>query len=59
MHFCDRHNFVDELAEYLYSNSLLQYVEVYVTEVSPQKTPQVVGKLLEVSLPSTSHHPLL
>ena len=25
-----------------------KYIEVYVTKVSPQKTPQVVGKLLDL-----------
>jgi len=48
IHVCDRHDFVDELTEYLYLNSLLQYVEVYVTKVSPTKTPQVVGKLFDL-----------
>jgi clathrin heavy chain len=48
IHVCDRHNFVDELTEYLYLNSLLQYIEVYVTKVSPQKTPMVVGKLFDL-----------
>jgi len=48
IHVCDRFDFVDELTEYLYLNSLLQYVEVYVTKVSPVKTPQVVGKLFDL-----------
>jgi clathrin heavy chain len=48
IHVCDRHNFVDELTEYLYLNSLLQYIEVYVTKVSPQKTPMVIGKLFDL-----------
>lgn len=48
IHVCDRHNFVDELTEYLYLNSLLQYIEVYVTKVSPQKTPGVIGKLFDL-----------
>lgn len=48
IHVCDRHNFVDELTEYLYLNSLLQYIEVYVTKVSPTKTPIVVGKLFDL-----------
>jgi len=48
IHVCDRRGFVDELAEYLYLNSLLQYIEVYVTKVSPTKTPQVVGKLFDL-----------
>ena len=48
IHVCDRYDFVDELTEYLYLNSLLQYIEVYVTKVSPTKTPQVVGKLFDL-----------
>jgi len=48
IHVCDRFDFVDELTEYLYLNSLLQYIEVYVTKVSPTKTPQVVGKLFDL-----------
>ena len=48
IHVCDRHGFVDELTEYLYLNSLLQYIEVYVTKVSPAKTPMVVGKLFDL-----------
>lgn len=48
IHVCDRYDFVDELTEYLYLNSLLQYVEVYVTKVSPQKTPMVIGKLFDL-----------
>eukprot|EP01038_Epipyxis_sp_PR26KG_P012690 gene12690-17015_t len=48
IHVCDRFDFVDELTAYLYSNNLQKYIEVYVTKVSPQKTPQVVGKLLDL-----------
>ncbi|KAJ0411653.1 hypothetical protein ATCC90586_004122 [Pythium insidiosum] len=48
IHVCDRFDFVDELTQYLYSNNLLKYIEVYTTKVSPQKTPQVVGKLLDL-----------
>lgn len=48
IHVCDRFDFVDELTDYLYLNSLLQYVEVYVTKVSPQKTPMVIGKLFDL-----------
>jgi clathrin heavy chain len=48
IHVCDRYEFVEELTAYLYSNNLQKYIEVYVQKVSPQKTPQVVGKLLDV-----------
>lgn len=48
IHVCDRFDFVDELTEYLYLNSLLQYIEVYVTKVSPTKTPMVIGKLFDL-----------
>jgi clathrin heavy chain len=45
---CDRFDFVDELTAYLYNSNLQKYIEVYVQKVSPQKTPQVVGKLLDL-----------
>jgi clathrin heavy chain len=48
IHVCDRHDYVDELTEYLHINDLKKYIDVYVTKVSPQKTPQVVGKLLDL-----------
>jgi clathrin heavy chain len=48
IHVCDRHDFVDEMVAYLHTNNLLKYLEVYVTKVSPQKTPIVVGKLLDL-----------
>jgi len=48
IHVCDRFDFVEELTQYLVSNNLLKFVEVYVQKVSPQKTPAVVGKLLDL-----------
>ena len=50
---CDRHGFIDELTSFLYGKSLLNYIEVYVTKVSPNKTPQVVGKLLDLDCDET------
>lgn len=48
IHVCDRHGFVGELTSYLYNNSLKKFIEVYVQKVSPAKTPEVVGKLLDL-----------
>ena len=48
IHVCDRYDFVDEMTAYLYTNQMHKYIEVYVQKVSPQKTPQVVGKLLDL-----------
>jgi len=48
IHVCDRFGFVDELTDYLYLNSLFQYIEVYVIKVSPAKTPQVIGKIFDL-----------
>jgi clathrin heavy chain len=47
IHVCDRHNFVEELTEYMYPD-MMKYIVVYVQKVSPQKTPQVVGKLMDL-----------
>ncbi|CAM9388478.1 unnamed protein product [Ascophyllum nodosum] len=48
IHVCDRHDFIEEMTGYLYKNNLQKYIEVYVQKVSPQKTPMVVGKLLDL-----------
>lgn len=45
---CDRHNFVHELILYLYKAQNMNYIETYVTQVNPSKTPQVVGALLDM-----------
>lgn len=42
---CDRHDLVADLTAYLYNAHLLKYIEGYVQKVSPQKTPQVWGRL--------------
>merc|ERR1719460_3481763 len=48
IYVCDLHNFVAELTEYLYKNSLMKYIEVYVTKVNPQNCPTVVGTLIDL-----------
>lgn len=48
---CDRHGMVGDLTAYLYANNLLRYIEGYVQKVSPQKTPDVVGALLDAEAP--------
>lgn len=48
IHVCDRFDFVEEMTSYLYSNNANKYIEVYCQKVSPQKTPFVIGKLLDL-----------
>lgn len=48
---CDRYDLVEDLTAYLFNNSLLKYIEGYVQKVSPQKTPMVVGALLDCEAP--------
>ncbi|CDK28571.1 unnamed protein product [Kuraishia capsulata CBS 1993] len=45
---CDRFNFVHDLVLYLYKNQFFKFIEVYVQQVNPSKTPQVVAGLLDV-----------
>eukprot|EP00761_Pharyngomonas_kirbyi_P011776 gb/GECH01011802.1/.p1 GENE.gb/GECH01011802.1/~~gb/GECH01011802.1/.p1 ORF type:complete len:1690 (+),score=396.56 gb/GECH01011802.1/:1-5070(+) len=45
---CDRHGYEEELVKYLFKNSMLKYVELYVQKRNPMKTPKVVGALLDV-----------
>jgi clathrin heavy chain len=42
---CDRHDMVEDLAQYLYQNNLLRYIEGYVQKVNPAKAPQVSNHL--------------
>jgi len=48
IYVCDLHGFVDELTEYLYKNSLMKYIEVYVVKVNPTRCPQVIGTLIDL-----------
>lgn len=45
---CDRFNFVHDLILYLYKHQFFKFIEVYVQQVNPSKTPQVVAALLDV-----------
>ncbi|GMM46180.1 clathrin heavy chain [Pichia kluyveri] len=45
---CDRYNFVHDLILYLYKNKFFKFIEVYVQQVNPSKTSQVVAALLDV-----------
>lgn len=43
---CDRHGFVKDLINYLYKKQQYKSIEVYVQQVNPSRTAQVVGALL-------------
>jgi clathrin heavy chain len=45
---CDRFNFVHDLVMYLYQNNLPKYIEIYIQKVNSQRTPYVIGALLDV-----------
>jgi len=48
IYVCDLHGHVAELTDYLYQNSLMKYIEVYVVKVNPQNCPTVVGALIDL-----------
>eukprot|EP00746_Dinoflagellata_sp_MGD_P067668 gnl/MRDRNA2_/MRDRNA2_27935_c0_seq2.p1 gnl/MRDRNA2_/MRDRNA2_27935_c0~~gnl/MRDRNA2_/MRDRNA2_27935_c0_seq2.p1 ORF type:complete len:1218 (-),score=298.35 gnl/MRDRNA2_/MRDRNA2_27935_c0_seq2:236-3889(-) len=48
IYVCDLHNHVGELSEYLYKNSLMKYIEIYVVKVNPQNCPTVIGTLIDL-----------
>merc|ERR1719440_2331860 len=48
IYVCDLHGYVAELIEYLYKNSLMKYIEVYVVKVNPLQCPGVVGNLIDL-----------
>lgn len=45
---CDRFDYVHDLILYLYKHKFFKFIEVYVQQVNPSKTPQVVAALLDV-----------
>lgn len=45
---CDKHDFVEDMATYLYTNNMRNFIETYVQKVNTTKTPEVVGALLEI-----------
>merc|ERR1719460_3272577 len=48
IYVCDLHGHVAELSEYLYKNSLMKHIEVYVVKVNPLNCPTVVGTLIDL-----------
>lgn len=44
---CDRFDMVGDLTLYLYQKGMMRYIEGYAQKVNPQKTPAVVGALLD------------
>uniref|UniRef100_A0A7S4QZJ1 Clathrin heavy chain n=1 Tax=Alexandrium monilatum TaxID=311494 RepID=A0A7S4QZJ1_9DINO len=48
IYVCDLHGYVGELTEYLYKNSLMKYIEVYVVKVNPTNCPTVIGTLIDL-----------
>lgn len=48
---CDKHGFVSDLAHYLYRNNMTQYLTLYVQQLNPLKTPEVVAALLDENAP--------
>jgi len=48
IHVCDRFGYVRELTQYLYTNNLNQFIEVYVERLNMKALPEVVGTLLDI-----------
>merc|ERR1712151_953537 len=48
IYVCDLHGYVAELTEYLYKNSPMKYIEVYVVKVNPMNCPTVIGTLIDL-----------
>lgn len=45
---CDKYHFTHELILYLYHKENFKFIEIYVQQVNPSRTPQVVAALLDV-----------
>lgn len=45
---CDKYDFVEEMVHYFYNSQSLKFIDLYVKQRNPLKTPTVVGALLDV-----------
>jgi clathrin heavy chain len=44
---CDKHGYIEELTKYLYTNSMLKFIQIYVNDMNPMSAPLVVASLLD------------
>mmetsp|Transcript_7985 Transcript_7985/g.15241 ORF Transcript_7985/g.15241 Transcript_7985/m.15241 type:complete len:1712 (+) Transcript_7985:39-5174(+) len=49
IHVCDRHGFIDELTQYLYSNDMYVFIPAFVQRMNPKACPKVIGALLDLN----------
>ena len=56
---CDKHGFINEMVKYLLDTGHESYIEQYVQRRNPQKTPQVVGALMDFDCPERHIHTVL
>ena len=61
IYVCDRHDFIEDLIGFLHSHNppLDKFIQVYLEKVSPQRTPRVIGKLLDMDCNEEFIHQLL
>lgn len=48
IHLCDRHQYVEDLTRYLFTNKQLKALEIYLFRVNANSAPQVLGSLLDL-----------
>jgi clathrin heavy chain len=44
---CDKHDMVEDLVKYLYTNNMLKFIQIYVTDMNPMAAPKVAAALLD------------
>jgi clathrin heavy chain len=44
---CDKHDMVEDLVKYLYTNNMLKFIQIYVTDMNPMSAPKVAAALLD------------
>lgn len=47
IYLCDKHDYIEQLTNYLYKNKLLRFLENYVFQLRPQSCPRVLATLLD------------
>lgn len=47
---CDKHDLIDEMVKFLFSNNQLRYLDTFLLQRNPLRTPVVIGALLDLDV---------
>ncbi len=48
IYLCDAHGYIEEMTKYLYKNSFVNYIGIYLVKINPQAAPKAMAALLDM-----------